>query len=107
MTITRVHWRERQRVSAADLRAEQLYRLEGLGRHFLAPHDWGVVRGLWLVPVDKRHFLRWQLLPGVAIDGYGRELLVREPIDIELPAGATRLEQYRLLLCYCESPSSC
>jgi len=107
MTITRVRWRERQRVSAADLRAEQLYRLEGLGRHFLAPHDWGVVRGLWLVPDAKHANPSWQLLPGVAIDGYGRALLVREPIDIELPAGAKRLEPYRVFLYYCESPSGC
>jgi hypothetical protein len=104
MTITRVRWRERQRVSAADLRAEQLYRLEGLGRHFLAPHDWGVVRGLWLVPTEKRYSLRWQLLPGVAIDGYGRELLVREPIDLELPG---RSGTHRVFLYYCEFPSSC
>ncbi len=107
MTITRVRWRERQRVSAADLRAEQLYRLESLGRHFLAPHDWGVVRGLWLVSNGSPADPGWQLLPGVAIDGYGRELLVREPIDIELPAGAARMQSYRVFLYYCESPSSC
>lgn len=107
MTITRVRWRERQRVSAADLRAEQLYRLEGLGRHFLAPHDWGVVRGLWLIPEQRRYSLRWRLAPGVAIDGYGRELLVREPIEIELPDDAEKRVTYRVFLYYCESPSSC
>jgi hypothetical protein len=107
MTITRVRWRERQRVSAADLRAEQLYRLEGMGRHFLAPHDWGVVRGLWLVPEKSRVSLQWQLTPGVAIDGYGRELLVREPIDVELPGDAKKGVTYRVYIYYCESPSSC
>jgi hypothetical protein len=107
MTITRVRWRERQRVSAADLRAEQLYRLEGMGRHFLAPHDWGVVRGLWLVKGIARRGPPWRLSPGVAIDGYGRELLVREPLDVELPTGVPTPVTYRVYIYYCESPSSC
>jgi len=60
MTIApRVAFRERQRLFAADLTAEQEYRLGLAGRHLLAAHDWGVVS------LSK---------PGYAIDGYGREL---------------------------------
>lgn len=106
MPITRVRWRERQRLSAADLGAEQLYRLQALGRHLLAPHDWGVVRGLWLVPEHARLSLKWRLTPGIAVDGYGRELLVPEPIDFELPAYALEGGTFRVFLYYCEWPSS-
>jgi hypothetical protein len=106
MTITRVHWRERQRVSAADLGAEQLYRLQGTGRHLLAPHDWGVVRGLWLAPPELHRGTRWRLTEGVAVDGYGRELLVREPIEFDLPDGTRKDGVFRAFLYYCESPSS-
>jgi hypothetical protein len=107
MSVTRVRWQERQRVYAADLSAEQDYRLRAMGRHHLAPHDWGVVRGLWLIPVKPRHSLEWRLTPGVAIDGYGRELLVREEIAISLPPEAVDGGTYRVLLYYCEAGSSC
>jgi hypothetical protein len=79
MTIARVHYRERQRLTTADLRGEQDYRLALAGRHHLAHHEWGVVRGLRVVQLAGRFIVT----PGVAIDGYGREIVVPEPIDIE------------------------
>jgi hypothetical protein len=56
----RVAFQEGSRLFAADLTAEQEYRLGLMGRHILAAHDWGVVS---------------QLDPSYAIDGYGRELI--------------------------------
>jgi hypothetical protein len=99
MTITRVRWRERQRLAAADLRAEQDYRLHALGRHHVAPHEWGVVRGLWLIPGQRRLSTDWHVSEGVAIDGYGRELRVARPIDFTIPAQGA----FRIFLYYCEA----
>lgn len=99
MSITRVRWRERQSLAAADLKVEQDYRLHALGRHHLAPHGWGVIRGLWLVPRQLRRRTDWQVHPGVAIDGYGRELLVTRPIDFTIPLQGS----FRIFLYYCEA----
>ena len=98
MSIARVHYRERQRLTADDLRTEQAYRLGLARRHHLAPHQWGVVRGLDVVKVDDRYLL----MPGVAIDGYGRELLVTEPIDLDVDGTPDCLF---VTLYYCESPA--
>jgi hypothetical protein len=106
MSITRVQWRERQRLHAADLVAEQFYRVQAMGRHHLAPHDWGVVRGLWLMRPNPRRWLDWRVTEGVAIDGYGRELILRGPLDFTLPADAEAGTIYRVFLYYCESPST-
>lgn len=81
MSVTRVHYRERQRLRAADLRAEQAYRRALAARHGLTAHDWGVVRGL---RVARAHAGAFSILPGVAIDGYGRELVVAEPMPLEI-----------------------
>lgn len=97
MSITRVQYRERQTLTTADLRWEQDYRLGMGGRHHLAHHDRGIVRGL---RVTERNGV-FELTPGVAIDGYGRELLV--PITVELDALAGD-GPWSLLLYYCEDP---
>jgi hypothetical protein len=96
MTVTRVRYRERQRLAAEDLLAEQTYRLGAMGRHLLGPHQWGVVRGLWLVADPVRGAGYWLLAPGAAVDGYGRELLVTRPIAVPDPPGS-------VVLHYCEA----
>lgn len=81
MGSLRVFYVERQRLSAADLRAEQEY-LSGLDeRHNLKQHAPGVVRGL-RVGTDESG--RLVVEPGVAVDAYGRELLLVEPLTLEL-----------------------
>jgi hypothetical protein len=103
MAITRTAYRERQRLTADDLRTEQEYRLGLAGRHHLTHHDWGVVRGLRLLTNVHGGFT---LTPGVAIDGYGREILVPEAFDLE--GGDDRQPDlkrcWRLFLYYCEAP---
>jgi hypothetical protein len=111
MSITRVDYRERQRLTAADLRAEQQYRLGLGGRHHLAHHQWGVVRGLHVIVEPRRAVI---LTRGVAIDGYGREILVRSPVELAVRNG-TRVSPLEVsglsgrclgvVLYYCESPA--
>ncbi|CAN7806246.1 hypothetical protein LJR267_010703 [Paraburkholderia hospita] len=98
MSIVRVHYRERQRLSAADMRLEQDYRLGLGGRHDLAHHDWGIVRGLRFVNSGNGVFL---LTPGIAIDGYGREIFVPRPLAIDVSGLNQKLCWY-VQLYYCE-----
>jgi hypothetical protein len=96
--IVRVHYREQQRLLASDLSAEQDARLGAVGRHHLTHHQWGVVRGLWLTQ-DPGGV--WSLSPGIAIDGYGREIIVPEAVEIGEPDNS---DCWTILLYYCESP---
>jgi hypothetical protein len=98
MTISRVLYRERQRLTAADLRAEQDYRLALGGRHHVTHHEWGVVRGLRVIGNTQGGFT---LTRGVAIDGYGRELVVSQPVDLEID-GLDRC--WFVHVAYCEDP---
>jgi hypothetical protein len=100
MGITRVRYRERQRLTAADLRSEQSYRLGMAGRHHLGPHEWGVIRGLRVVRVESGAF---RLMPGVAIDGYGREVLVPLPVDLRI-ADFAESQCWFVYVYYCEDP---
>lgn len=72
---TRVNYFDRQFIRLAELRDEQTYHLELRRRHNLSHHSWGIVQGLdILTEQDGRAALR----PGLAVDGYGRELLLIE-----------------------------
>jgi hypothetical protein len=82
MQISRVRYRERQPLSATDLADEQSYRMAMRRRHQIAEHGWGIVIGLALVEEVDGILVQ----PGLAVDGYGRELLV--PAPISLPAAA-------------------
>ena len=72
MTTQRVHYHEGQRLRAADLQAEQAYHAGARRRHHLGGHTWGIVYGL--APAVAGGLLVVQ--PGLAVDGYGRELLL-------------------------------
>lgn len=76
MTISRVRYRERQILRADDLNDEQEYRLTGHRRHLIGQHGWGIVHGLRLQIAPGGFVVQ----PGVAVDGYGRELIVLRPI---------------------------
>lgn len=80
--LARVRYRERQPLRAADLQAEQDYLLGVDGRHNLGPHDWGIVRGLALTLAGNELTVH----PGLAVDGYGREIAVFQPVRITLDA---------------------
>jgi hypothetical protein len=91
----RPQFRERQRLTATDLQAEQNYLLGLAGRHHIGPHSWGIVRGLKVAAKDNRV----AITPGLAIDGYGRELALLQPVNLLLPD-----EQSYIYLYYCERP---
>lgn len=104
MGILRVHYRERQRLDAPDLRLEQDYRLGLGGRHQLAHHGWGIVRGLRLVAGEAGKYV---LTPGVAIDGYGREIVVATALAVDV-AGLPRDQcNYVQLYCCEDAPQAC
>jgi hypothetical protein len=80
--IQRVRWREGQQLDASDLADEQAY-LAGLGhRHATGPHEWGIVTGLELTAARQGLLLG----RGLAVDGYGHQLVVRDDQVVHWPA---------------------
>ncbi len=79
MSTTRVRYREQQTLRKSDLSDEQAYRIAMRRRHNLAHHTWGIVEGLELKVVADKPILK----PGMAIDGYGRELFVTSFVSLE------------------------
>jgi hypothetical protein len=72
---TRVNYFDRQFIRLAELSDEQAYHRQLHRRHNLSHHSWGIVVGLEiLLEEDGRPVVR----PGLAVDGYGRELLLLE-----------------------------
>jgi len=97
---SRVNYFDRQFIRLAELRDEQAFHLQLHRRHNLSHHSWGIVVGLEILrEEDGRPVVR----PGLAVDGYGRELLLpdrrvfgREAFD---RFGTNRLDlwlEYRL-----------
>jgi hypothetical protein len=78
MEALRVRYQEGQLLRAADLNAEQAYLTVVRRRHNVAEHGWGIVSGLALAPDAQGLALQ----PGMAIDGFGRELLVSEAVVV-------------------------
>ncbi len=84
--IERPQYTQGQTLGAADFRAEQLYHRGGRRRHLLGPHTWGIVVGMDLVeqpkPADPS-VVDVMLRPGLATDGYGRELMVDSALRLD------------------------
>jgi hypothetical protein len=70
---SRVNYFDRQYIRLAELRDEQAYHVQMRRRHNLSHHSWGIVLGLEIEPQDDG---QPAVRPGVAVDGYGRELLL-------------------------------
>jgi hypothetical protein len=68
----RVHYFDKQFLRVDEFRDEQLYQLALRRRHNNTQHTWGIVSGLE-IGEDERSIV---VEPGLAIDGYGRELLL-------------------------------
>lgn len=84
--IERPFYTQGQTLGAADFRAEQAYHRNGRRRHLLGPHTWGITIGLELVeqpsPIDPA-VVDVMLRPGLATDGYGRELMVDSALRLD------------------------
>lgn len=83
-TELRPRFADGQVLGAEDLEAEQEYLVAGRRRHLLSGHTPGIVTGL--EPSLQNGTVT--VSPGLAIDGYGRELVVTEASSPTAPAGA-------------------
>jgi hypothetical protein len=73
---------------ARDLVQEQAYFLDRHRLHNRLLHGWGVVCGLEVQPHPEEDCAKkgWLVVePGIAIDCYGRELVLCEPTSVQLP----------------------
>jgi len=74
---------EGQYLGADDLSAFLRYAREQDARHLLGAHTWGVVTGIELASAtDPGGTLEYFLTPGLAIDGYGRLIVVAAPYKL-------------------------
>ncbi|MEM6678793.1 MAG: hypothetical protein AAF675_13075, partial [Pseudomonadota bacterium] len=83
----RLRFVEGARLDLDDLRTEQTFHMEQMRRHLLACHSWGILSGLELVLEPDGGFV---VRPGMALDGFGRILLLEGPRAIPLQAFADR-----------------
>jgi hypothetical protein len=82
--VERLRYYQRQYLGALDFEAEQAYHRDMRRRHNVGHHTWGIVTGLELVESeDPAGGVLVHLLPGLAIDGFGREILVLAPVPLE------------------------
>ena len=82
----RLHYYQRQLLGEADFTDEQTYHRSLRRRHNLGPHEWGVITGLTLVELDREgdpQFCDVVVMPGLAIDLFGREILVMQPTRLD------------------------
>jgi hypothetical protein len=82
--IERLNYYQRQYLGATDFKAEQAYHRDMRRRHNLGQHTWGIVTGLELVekPKEDSAGVDVYVQPGMAIDGFGREVIVTEPFKL-------------------------
>ena len=94
---------DRQFLQAADLRADQDYHRQMRWRHNLALHSWGVVSGLTVDrPDDGGELVR--VSPGMALDGFGRELVLAQPGEYRLRLDES--QSYDVWLEYAVAPAA-
>lgn len=90
--ISRVNYFERQFLRTQDFTDEQAYHVAMRRRHNIAHHTWGIVNGLEVFIEEGNLFVQ----PGMAVDGYGRELIlpVRQPLSTSafLDRGSNELD---------------
>ncbi|HVQ37572.1 MAG TPA: hypothetical protein VMS31_08565, partial [Pyrinomonadaceae bacterium] len=81
-SISRVHYFEGQFLRTQDFTDEQAYHVAMHRRHNISHHTWGIVSGLELVQIDGNFFVE----PGMAVDGYGRELVLPQKMPLSQSA---------------------
>lgn len=72
-------------MSAEDFRAEQAYQLACRWQHNRMLHGYGVVVGLEVGLEENDKGTLIIVAPGYALDGWGREIVVPEPLTVALP----------------------
>ena len=72
-------------LSASDLEQLVIYLRDQNARHLLGGHTWGIVAGLQLLEqTSPSGGVDVYLLPGYAIDGYGRAIVVVNPLRLNV-----------------------
>ena len=75
---TRVRYTDRQFLQAADLQTDQSYHRAARWRHNLALHSWGILAGLEVSASGLNPLTTTvNVTAGMALDGYGRELVIQ------------------------------
>jgi hypothetical protein len=72
-------------LTAADLRAEHEYQQQKQWQHNRMLHGYGVVSGLEVLIEQDDDSAAIIISPGYALDGWGRELIVAEPLTVRVP----------------------
>ena len=72
--VTRDNFYDRQFLRPEDFNDEQAYHIAMRRDHNIAAHSWGIIEGLAIKVTDGTPYV----LPGAAIDGYGRELILTD-----------------------------
>lgn len=76
--IVRVRYFDRQFLRPQDFTDEQAYHVAMRRRHNVAGHSWGILHGLTLIADNGPLAVQ----PGIAVDGYGREVVVIERMTV-------------------------
>lgn len=97
--IERLNYFNGQFLSKEDLKTEQEYFRKKQKLHNRYLHGCGIVFGLEVSIVKDNRVL---INPGLALDFYGNEIVLSEPIEKDLPTDKSNLY---LILHYCECPS--
>ena len=77
---TRVRYHDQQILRTRDFIDEQAYHLAQRRRHNIGGHSWGIVGGLELSRSTDGEL---SVQAGMAVDGYGRELILPQPYPID------------------------
>lgn len=80
--------------AAEDARAEQEYQLARQWQHNRMLHGYGVVVGLEVGVEENERGTQVIVTPGYALDGWGREIVVTEPLAVSLPGDRHDLTVY-------------
>lgn len=87
--IKRLCYYERQFLGVRDFQDEQAYHIMMRRRHLIAQHTWGIVVGLELTQETGTD--GWIMQAGMAVDGFGREIVVFEPEPLNIAQIAAQL----------------
>jgi hypothetical protein len=111
--MKRPHYFEGQLLTTQDFQAEQSY-FQGKGRqHQRYLHGYGVVCGLRVVPAGVEKPRAVMVEPGLALDSWGREIVVSQAMECDLGARGCRdnlkpsgqSDPLYVVLSYREAPS--
>ncbi len=83
--IERLNYYEGEYLGAVDFDAEQEYHRDMRRRHNVGQHTWGIVAGLELAQVPNggpNSEVDVYLMPGMAVDGFGREIVALNKIQL-------------------------